>query len=119
MIEKFYDIEKDGDVILRNVRMADSFFNRLKGLMLKKGLDGIGGLYLTPCNQIHTFMMRFCIDAIFLSRDNEVLFIANNTKPCRITPFIRSAAGVIETAPGFAGHAEIHTGDKIDFVRRG
>lgn len=118
-MKRYYNIEKDGNVILWDVRSADTFLERFKGLMMKKGLGRTGGIYLTPCNQIHTFMMRFRIDVIFLSLEHEVLYIESNMKPCRVTPCVSGAVGVLEAAPGFAEHAGIRAGDKLDFVKRG
>ena len=119
IVKMYYNIEKDDNVILFSVRSGDTFLDRFKGLMMKKGLGQTGGLYLTPCNQIHTFMMRFRIDVIFLSLEHEVLYIESNMKPCRVTPCVSGAVGVLETAPGFAGRAGIRAGDKLDFVKRG
>ena len=119
MAKTYYNIEKDGKVILWNIRSANTFLSRFMGLMTKKDLGGDGGIYLTPCGQVHTFMMRFCIDIVFLSHDHEVLHIESSLRPCRVTPYVRGSAGVLEAASGFARDAGLKTGDKLDFVKRG
>ena len=48
-----------------------------KGLLGRDGLDpGEGVLLSDPLGTIHMFFMRFAIDAVFLSRDLEVVRIA-------------------------------------------
>jgi uncharacterized membrane protein (UPF0127 family) len=118
MAKSYYCIEKNEQVLLHNVRSASTFFGRLFGLMMKKNLGVDDGIYLSPCNQIHTFMMRFRIDAIFLSSENEVLHIENSMKPCKISRLVRGAAGVLETASGFASNVDIRVGDKVSFVKK-
>lgn len=118
MQKRYLNIKKNGQAILENVRVADTFLSRLSGLMFRKDLKGDGGLYLTPCNQIHTFLMKFEIDAIFVSRQHEVLHIESNIKPCRVSRHVKGAAAVIETAPGFAGCAGIVVGDELDFIEK-
>lgn len=118
MPKRYINIKKNGQEILWDVRVADSFLSRLSGLMLKEDLGGEGGLYLTPCSQIHTFMMRFEIDVIFLSSKHEVLHIVKNMKPCHVSHLVKGAAAVIEVASGFAERAGIIVGDKLDFEKR-
>ncbi len=111
------NIEKDNHPILRHVIPADTFLSRFAGLMMKKDLGGAGGLYISPCNQIHTFMMRFDIDAIFLSQKGDILHILSAMKPGRVSPRVRGAVGVLETSPGFAKREGLAVGDRLDFVK--
>jgi len=115
MGRKKFNLEKNGRQVLENVCIADRFFSRFRGLMLKKSLP-YGGLYIKPCSQIHTFMMRFPIDAIFISREKEVLYIEDSIKPSRVSRYVRKAEGVIETSAGFAKNNGIMPGDKLDFI---
>ena len=59
-------IEKDGRPLASPAYIADSFFRRLRGLMLKKELPRGEGLLLVNCPRIHCFFMRFPIDAVYL-----------------------------------------------------
>lgn len=118
MKNRYFNIQKEGFNILLDVKLADAFLTRFSGLMFKKDLGYAGGLYLTPCNQIHTFMMRFPIDAIFLSRECEILHIQSKMKPGRVSPLVRGASGVLETSPGFAGRAGLAVGDRLNIGKR-
>ena len=93
-------VYRGADLIAKNVRCADTFWTRLAGLQGKRPLGEDEGLLLSPCNQIHTFNMRFAIDALFLSRDGTVLHIEESMKPGKISPRIARCAQVLELAGG-------------------
>ncbi len=48
--------------------IADTFFKRFFGLMLRKELRKNTGLLLMPCGRIHTCFMRFPIDVLYLDK---------------------------------------------------
>lgn len=91
---------KNSDVIIgKDIRLADSFFFRLKGLMFDKEIKG-DGLLIRPCRSIHTFFMNFPIDAVFLDADGKVIKILRKLKAWRITPFYFKARQVLELPDG-------------------
>ena len=51
---------------LRSMRVADSPWTRLRGLIGRARLQPGDGLMLRPASSIHTSFMRFPIDAVFL-----------------------------------------------------
>lgn len=94
-------INKSNNRVLANkVIVADTFINRLKGLMFEKSLGENTAIIIFPCNAIHTFFMRFSLDVIFISKENEVLYIIENMLPKRISPFIKRAKSVLELPAG-------------------
>ncbi len=106
---------KNGDVIVPYVEDAASFARRFFGLMYRKALPSQHGLLLTPCNEIHTFGMRFDIDAVTLSKDNKVLFIDNSVKPNKVRKKIKNGYMVLELNSGDAKRLGICVGDIIAF----
>lgn len=104
----------DGRIILNKVEIADSFFTRLMGLMYRKELEENTGLLLRPCSQIHTFGMKFAIDAVFLNKGGYVLSIMTKIEPHRILPYIPKSRQVLELNAGEA--ADIKIGNHIVFV---
>ena len=60
------------------LRYADSFRDRLIGLMFKKNIDFC--LCFRNCNSIHTFFMRENIIVVFTDRNNKILKIKNTPK---------------------------------------
>ena len=79
--------------------VARSFRARLKGLIGRRGLPPGRGLLILRCNAIHTFFMRFAIDATFYDSHGRVVRTVRNIRPWR--PFVWGgfrAVNVLETA---------------------
>ena len=89
--------KKNNQVILNNVRIADSSWQRFVGLMGKPFLPKGDGLLLRPCNSIHCFFMKFPIDVAFVDKDDRVLRIITAMKPGHISPIVWKSAYVIES----------------------
>jgi hypothetical protein len=80
--------------------------------MLRAGLAPQKALLLKPCPQIHTCFMRFAIDAVFCSKDGEVLYIIEQMKPWRFGKFVCGARWTLEFNGGsLAGKVKV--GDKL------
>ena len=71
----------DGLVVCERCSVADNPLTRLRGLLGRRGLERGEGLLLRPAGSIHMFFMRFAIDAVFLSREGEVLKVSANVRP--------------------------------------
>ena len=69
-----------GKVIAENLQMKDSYFGRLIGLLSTKSLPLNTGIVLKPCQQIHTFFMRFNIDVICNGIDTNLFYFSKNEK---------------------------------------
>ena len=79
--------------------VAETFFERARGLIGRSGLEPGKGMLIMKCNCIHTFFMRFPIDATFLDREGRVIKVVRNIRPWR--PWVWGgwlAARVLETA---------------------
>lgn len=63
--------------------MAETFLERAKGLIGRRGVPLGKGLLIPRCNAIHTFFMSFAIDAAFLDRDDNVVKVVRNIRPWR------------------------------------
>jgi uncharacterized protein len=103
----------DGELVCERCRVADNPLTRLRGLLGKRGLESGEGLLLRPAGSIHMFFMRFPIDAVFLSRDGEVLKVSSNVRPWRAAA-ARGAKAVIELPAGEADRRGIRAGTRLD-----
>jgi hypothetical protein len=102
----------DGSLICERCVVADRMFPRMKGLLGRRSLRAGEGLLIRPAPSIHTFFMRFAIDAVFLGRDGDVLRVADNVKPWRARS-CRGARTVLELAAGEAKRRGISRGDRL------
>ena len=73
-------------VEIRGVRaeVARTFLQRAVGLIGRRSLPPGEGLLILRCNAIHTFFMRFPIDATFLDKNDRVVKVVRNIRPWRL-----------------------------------
>ena len=99
-----------------DLRVADTHWMRLKGLIGTRVDDfSCGqGLWIVPCQGVHTMLMQFPIDVLYLDENNIVLHVEENVRPWRLTPIRTRASSVLEL-PGrtlFSSGTEV--GDEIE-----
>jgi len=100
----------DGSVLADSVRVADSFWKRLRGLQFSRSMPFGEVLWLKDCRSIHTAWMRFSIDVFFLDEAYRVVDVRLDVQPWRIVrPKSQTARHVIE-AKSMALTAKITTG---------
>jgi uncharacterized membrane protein (UPF0127 family) len=74
----------------------------MKGLIGRRCLPPGQGLLILRCNAIHTFFMRFAIDATFYDRQDRVVRTVRDIPPGR--PFVWGgfrARSTVEAAAGW------------------
>jgi uncharacterized membrane protein (UPF0127 family) len=96
------------------IETADRGPKRRKGLLGRDGLAAGEGLWIVPCEAVHTFAMRFPIDLVYLDRALRVVKVRHNVVPGRISACLR-AHSVIELPTGAVRHAQVQPGDMLDF----
>lgn len=96
-----------------NIKIADTFWSRLLGLMFIKEMKGFDGLMIRNCNSIHNCFVRFPIDAIFLTDELKVVKILRGFKPWRFSWLYLSAKHVLELPAGTVGE-EVKKGDFLE-----
>ena len=98
--------------------IAGTHWSRFRGLMATKSshFPRGRGLWIRPSHGIHTFAMRFPIDAVYLDRDRIVVHIEESLKPWRVAPIRIAAASVLELPVGTVQESATALGDQIDFL---
>lgn len=79
--------------------VAESAFERMRGLIGRDRLERGRGMLITKCNCIHTFFMRFPIDATFLDGQGRIVKTVKGVRPWR--PWVWGgwrARSVLETS---------------------
>jgi uncharacterized protein len=105
----------DGMVACERCRVADRMLTRMRGLLGRRGLEHGEGLLLKPAPSVHTFFMRFPIDAVFLDREGSVLKVRSHLRPWRVAA-ARGAHATLELAAGEAELRGIGRGDRLEPV---
>jgi uncharacterized membrane protein (UPF0127 family) len=102
-----------GHVVCESCVLADTPLRRLRGLLGPKGLESGEGILLRPAPAIHTWFMRFPIDAVFVDRDLTVLKIAPDLPPWRMAR-CKGARAVLELPAGEARRRGIGSGARLE-----
>lgn len=110
---KTCEILINNNSIGNNIKIADNFFTRFKGLMFKKELNINEGLIINPCNSIHMFFMNFPLDILFVNENNEVVEILENIKPWRVSKLYFNAEYVVELPINTVKSKNIQKNQKI------
>ncbi len=108
---------EDGRIICESVRVADTLFRRMWGLLGRRALPRDTGLVLRPAWSIHTGFMRFPIDVVFLDADQVVLRVDRVLTPFK-TAACRGAREVIELSAGECERHELEVGHRITWAPR-
>ena len=76
--------------------IADTSAKRRTGLAEAHRLEPGEGLWIVPCEGVHTFGMKFPIDVVFLNRKKKVLKVRPNMvrRPHRSQPARAFGAGI-------------------------
>jgi hypothetical protein len=100
--------------IATSVEVADSGASRSRGLLGRKGLATGEGIWIVPCEAVHTFGMQFSIDLVYLDRQHRIRKIRRNVHPWRVSACF-SAHSVIELAAGAIQDGDAQPGDIVEF----
>lgn len=108
--------ERSGAVIGKRLRVADSPWRRLRGLLGHPEPAHGEGLLIEPGNGIHTVGMRYAIDVLFVRRDGIVLRCERALPPSRFVPWVRGAHRVLELPVGMIDATETAEGDRLTIM---
>jgi uncharacterized protein len=97
-----------------SVAVADGVATRNKGLLGRNGLGPGEGLWIIPCEAIHTFGMRFSIDLVYLDRNKRVKKVTSDVRPWRMSGCLL-AHSVLELASGTVHPTQTRPGDELEF----
>ena len=97
------------------VKVADTFWSRLRGLLGHESPAAGEGLLLKNTSQVHTFGMSYPIDIVFLDRVYNVVDF-QSLKPNRISRFFWSASDVLELCKGEIGRCNLRKGQTLNLI---
>ncbi len=92
--------EASGTLSLR-VKVADNIWTRGWGLLGRKELKKDEGLWIKPCASVHTLLMRFPMDLMYLDSENQVVKTHPRLQPFKFSAGNRQTHSVLELPEGF------------------
>ena len=105
--------ETRGAVLAESCGVARSYWARLRGLLFRPPLVDGEGLLIAPCNSVHTFMMGFPIDVLFVDKERRVVHLIPSMPPQRASRIVRKARDVIELPAGISARTGTAVGDLL------
>ncbi len=105
-----------GSLLGDSIDIADDSAKRNTGLLKHRGLDRGHGLWIVPCEGIHTFFMKFAIDVVYVDRKDRVRKVVRALGPWKLS-FCLPARSVIELPPGVIDETQTQKGDQLEFIK--
>ncbi len=93
--------------------VAGSGAKRTKGLLGRKGLAPGEGMWIVPCEAVHTFWMQFPIDLVYLDRNLRVRKVTSSVPPWRLSGCL-TAHSVLELPSGTINASQTQRGDLVE-----
>ncbi len=97
--KQLWELETTRPVVGR-LEIADTAWKRAVGLLGRARMEADTGLWLEPCNGIHTLALRFPIDVLFLDREGRALRLVPDLPPWRTCGPVPGARIVVELPAG-------------------
>ena len=103
-----------GAVLIPHLIIAQQFFTRFWGLMLRREIADNEGILFPHCNSIHTFFMRIPIDVVFISKKGIVVAVVENLSPWRVLFPRPGADAVLEIGAARARTLGLAEGEQLE-----
>ena len=92
--------------------VADTSAKRRTGLLRHSQLDPGEGLWIKPCESVHTFFMKFAIDLVYIDRGQKVRKVRHAVPPWRLSACL-TAHSILELPAGTAQQTGTQRGDQL------
>jgi len=104
---------RSGRVLAERLLVPRTFIGRGVGLMFRRHLQPGIGMWIAPCSGIHTFFMRFAIDAVFVDRHLRIVRVRRGLRPWRLVPLVLGGHSVIELPAGTLSGLPLERGEAL------
>ena len=105
-----------GQVLADRADIADTSAKRRTGLLKHTELKPGEGLWIAPCEGVHTFGMKFPIDVLFLNKKKKILKARPDMVRGRIA-FSLLAHSVLELPAGTLAKTGTVAGNQLEFEK--
>jgi len=94
------------------VELADTSETRRVGLLKHERLEAGAGLWIVPCESVHTFFMKFPIDLVYLDKQRKVRKVRHAVPAWRLSACL-TAHSILELPAGTAEKSGTLPGDEL------
>jgi uncharacterized membrane protein (UPF0127 family) len=94
------------------VELADTSETRRVGLLKHERLEPGSGLWIVPCESVHTFFMKFPIDLVYLDKQRKVRKVRHAVPAWRLSACL-TAHSILELPAGTAEKSGTLPGDEL------
>jgi uncharacterized membrane protein (UPF0127 family) len=105
-------VDEQGRVVCESCEDAAAMLTRMRGLLGRQSLEPGHGMLIRRTGSIHTFFMRFPIDAVFLDRKMHVRKIVHELARNRVATSL-GARSVLELPAGEAARVGLGVGSRL------
>jgi uncharacterized protein len=105
-----------GVLLADSADLADTSEKRRTGLLKHTALKPGEGLWIVPCESVHSFFMKFTIDVLYVDRDKKVRGMRSRMKPWRVSACL-PAHSVLELPAGTLEQTGTSKGDQLSFEK--
>jgi uncharacterized membrane protein (UPF0127 family) len=109
-------VRRNGQVALRYVEVANTHWQKFKGLMFVKSLGADEGLLIEDCRAIHCCFMKIPIDVVYVSADGHIVHLISSMQPWRFSKYVKEASRVLECHAGTIAQQGWSIGDVLTFI---
>ena len=95
------------------VRVADRWWPRLRGMIGHPEPDEGEGLLIRPCQGVHMQWMRYALDIVFLDDEGRVVALYHGLRPWRFSRTHKDAACALELPEGTLERNGTRLGDRL------
>jgi hypothetical protein len=99
-----------------SVEIADTSEKRRVGLLKHTQLDPGSGLWIVPCESVHTFFMKFPIDLVYLDKHKKVRKVRHAVPAWRLSACL-AAHSILELPAGTAEKSGTVAGDELSIEK--
>jgi len=100
-------------VLADAAELADTSAKRRTGLLKHDRLDPGQGLWIVPCESVHSFFMKFAIDLVYLDKRHKVKKVRHRMVPWRLSMCL-SAHSILELPAGTVKATGTQAGDQLE-----
>lgn len=105
----------DGQATPARIRLATTWWTRAVGLLATPSLQDPSGLWIEPCQSVHTMGMRYPIDLVFVRQDGTVAKVLSHVGPWRMAG-CRGVRSTLELRAGLASELRLVPGSRLQLA---